>query len=245
MTNHRTAVTIFHAKRESERVSMPVIWSDQWRTFSKASGLMKSVDGLWNHAGRHHQQGMDRAVGKPRDWSSRLGLRDELQDVSAMLRTVGNAQYLANELEAEIQDERASLRPYRTDTVDNASFAINRTSVRAAFLAMPLEAKHAFLRSPQDELTRRSLFELGRPELLGLAADDATYTNARDNAMTEVNGPALKRLESMQDLVTYARTLAVGVKRAGEAEAFDAGVTLDQLPAALKAVASVRVYSDQ
>ena len=241
MTSHKTAVSIHRGKGPSERKAMPVVWNDQWRTIGEASELMRSVDTLWQQANRHHDKAMERAIGKTVDWESKLGLRNEMASVGTMIKTASRARGLANVIEADAALEREGLRPYRSDTAPNAEYGMNRIGLRIAFASLSTDAKHAFLKTHHDEMSRKALFELGSPEMIGLAPDDAVYASAYARGMQEANGDKLAKLDALDNLAKYARTLSDGVKEAATAEAWDAGVTPDQLPAALQAIAAHHV----
>lgn len=215
MAQRKTSITIFkpNGKRESRGVPL---WRDSFTQYHDGGQVRSAIDGLWAIASNQHKRGMAMITHQgPQTWQESLGLASNARTLQDNLKSCQRAASLAGDLLEQVHNERGPLRPFDADAPGNNS--VTRASIRQAIAAMPVERRRAFLAGKIDNLTRHALFETA-PEISGLDANDASYARLRAEAMQELHGPRLARLEALEGLADYALKLAAGVEEATHEE---------------------------
>lgn len=221
MTSKRkTSVTLFKGGNRESR-SLP-LWRESFHRWQDARPVLNKLDALWAIVENHRTKSMRKLSGEAEDWESRLGLHSHMKRTKDNLRMAHSVRDAAIELLEQAAEERAGLHPF-SGTSESPAEAITRASIRQALLGMAPEQRTEFLKQPMDERTRRAIFEVS-PEFVGLKRDAAVYQRLYDQAMKELHGERLERLDDLAALADYGLKLSAAVEEIVQVDALDSGV---------------------
>lgn len=228
-----TSIEIFR-NGERERAPGLPMWRDSWTQHQEAIALRPQITALWSDAKAHEDHAMKELTGKgkPKGWRDNLGLNNPESIANATMKrarlAMKHSQEASNAATAVMEkafNERKTLHPYRTN--ESVADAVTRASIRQSIAGMTPDQREAFFKHPTDNRTRFAIFEVPA-EVSGLDRDSALYRRLYDDAMTDLHGSQLERLDALDGIADYCLKLAVGVQRCAEADADGLGVKPDE-----------------
>lgn len=214
-------------------------WKDEWTNSAhgEVKALATAAGDLWRfleqHGERAKQRSVEKASGKGENWRDRMRMPgDSLSRDVARVRTAIRNSFKLSNVASELADKAlkrtTDLLPF-DPTEQGAADAVTRASIRQRLATMPKEERAAYIkRKDLDNRTVRAILEVD-PEMSGFDAGSMTFKGFRERVMQERHGPVLAAAEQILGAAEYVTNLAAAVQRAGEAEAIDFGLRVDEV----------------
>lgn len=244
---HKTGTSVYRNRSRTKDIHLPEIHNPRWATLAEGAACSRTLDKLQRLAQSHVERALAKMTAKPqdRDFATEMGLKSKAQNFGTMLSASRAAAAEARELASDMRDARIALYPFPDADKDNPTAATTRASIRAAICAMPEKVRGEFVRDAKSPIERRAIFELRKPQYVGLPANSGAFKLAFDKAMDIQNHERLEQIEALEALARQTTRMASGVEEQARAEAADENIfSNEDLERAVSTAKSARAYSN-